>query len=56
MGELIVTGGGGIVVLALGRGSCMKVSSDGPMISSVPISPSVSDSSNSSSTGWGVVW
>jgi len=33
----------------LGRG-CVKVSGDGPMISSVPISPSVSDSSSSSST------
>src|SRR5258708_12865153 len=37
-------------------GSCTKVSSDGLMISSVPISPSVSDSSNSSSTGLGVAW
>ncbi len=47
---------GMIEAQALGRGSCMKVSSDGPMISSVPISPSVSDSSNSSSTDWGVAW
>ena len=47
---------GMIEAWALGRGSCMKVSSDGLMISSVPISPSVSDSSNLSSTDWGVAW
>ncbi len=47
---------GMIEAWVLGRGSCTKVSSDGLMISGVPISPSVSDSSNSSSTGWGVVW
>ena len=35
---------------ALGRGSCAKVSGDGLMISGVPISPSVSDSSSLSST------
>ena len=36
---------------ALGRGSCVKVSGDGPIISGVPTSPSASDSSRSSSTG-----
>ena len=35
----------------LGRGSCVKVSGDGLIISGVPTSPSVSDSSRSSSTG-----
>ena len=42
---------GVVVVLALGWGSCAKVSGDGLMISGVPISPSVSNSSSSSSTG-----
>ena len=36
---------------ALGRGSCVKVSGDGLIISGVPINPSVSDSSSSSSAG-----
>src|SRR6266436_16419 len=53
-GGVCLGGGGGWGMIegqVLGRGSCVKVSGDGPIISSVPTSPSVSDSSRLSSTG-----